>query len=187
MWTTARSRLLSSRTRSSLSESGQKVWHFKIFLVSLFFLQASSTQFVLFSLWDIVNKNRTLILGFIWTLILRYQIKEGGEGGNSAKRDLIKWLNSIGLNVNNLTSEYAHCRGSRRLWRWFRYPLFNRFLFLYFLSFLFRVYSVSRVSWRDGKQLCNLLNTIKPGLIPSISVWIFFLLWFLWRSGQCDW
>ena len=55
---------------------------------------------------DIVNLNRTLTLGFIWSLILTYQIKESDEG-STAKKDLIKWCRSIGLNINNLTEEYV--------------------------------------------------------------------------------
>jgi len=72
---------------------------------------------------DIVNRNRTLILGYIWTLILRYQIGGSGEG-SSARQELLKWLRSIGIMVNDLTTDFS-----------------------------------------DGKQICNLVNKIRPGLI----------------------
>ena len=43
---------------------------------------------------DLVEKNEKLILGFIWTLILRWQMNVGDEGekSNSAKNDLLKWV-----------------------------------------------------------------------------------------------
>jgi hypothetical protein len=42
---------------------------------------------------DITNGRLKLILGLIWTLILRYQIKTGG-GDESAKNELLKWVQS---------------------------------------------------------------------------------------------
>jgi hypothetical protein len=38
------------------------------------------------------------------------------------------------------------------------------------LSYVFVLFYVNFFSWRDGKQLCNLINIIKPDLIPSLSV-----------------
>eukprot|EP01114_Cavostelium_apophysatum_P020572 TRINITY_DN6934_c0_g2_i2.p1 TRINITY_DN6934_c0_g2~~TRINITY_DN6934_c0_g2_i2.p1 ORF type:complete len:436 (-),score=147.35 TRINITY_DN6934_c0_g2_i2:34-1299(-) len=46
---------------------------------------------------DITSGRLKLILGLIWTLILRYQIKKGGSGfdsDTSAKSDLLKWVQS---------------------------------------------------------------------------------------------
>eukprot|EP01118_Nematostelium_gracile_P013250 TRINITY_DN4985_c0_g1_i1.p1 TRINITY_DN4985_c0_g1~~TRINITY_DN4985_c0_g1_i1.p1 ORF type:complete len:439 (+),score=122.80 TRINITY_DN4985_c0_g1_i1:38-1318(+) len=43
---------------------------------------------------DITNGRLKLILGLIWTLILRYQIKSGGDGNDTAKNELLKWVQS---------------------------------------------------------------------------------------------
>eukprot|EP01121_Diplochlamys_sp_Union-15-3_P001758 TRINITY_DN1152_c0_g2_i1.p1 TRINITY_DN1152_c0_g2~~TRINITY_DN1152_c0_g2_i1.p1 ORF type:complete len:767 (+),score=229.10 TRINITY_DN1152_c0_g2_i1:31-2301(+) len=42
---------------------------------------------------DLVDKKLKLILGLIWTLILRYHIQKGGVSPN-AKNDLLKWVQS---------------------------------------------------------------------------------------------
>jgi len=47
----------------------------------------------------------------------------------SAKNELLKWLNSIGINVKDLTHD-----------------------------------------WSDGKQICNLINKIRDGLIPNDKI-----------------
>jgi len=53
----------------------------------------------------------------------------------SAKNELLKWLNSIGINVKDLTHD-----------------------------------------WSDGKQICNLLNKIRDGLIPQDKIGVPLLL-----------
>jgi hypothetical protein len=42
---------------------------------------------------DISAGNQRIILGMIWTIILRYQIQKG-EGGRSPKDDLLQWVNN---------------------------------------------------------------------------------------------
>ncbi len=68
-----------------------------------------------------MNGESKLILGLVWTLIGRYQM--GAEADNalgknvekpdSGERGLVQWLNSIGVPVNNVTTEYVqqylHC------------------------------------------------------------------------------
>lgn len=57
---------------------------------------------------DIVDHKLKLILGLIWTLILRYQIQQGA-GDDSPKKALLEWVNNqirpYGLQVNNFTGE----------------------------------------------------------------------------------
>lgn len=49
-----------------------------------------------------------LILGLIWTMILRYQVSENeGSDDGGARKALLEWLRSIGIMVNNLTDEYV--------------------------------------------------------------------------------
>lgn len=55
---------------------------------------------------DIVDRNLNLILGLIWTMILRYQVSENeGSDDGGARKALLEWLRSIGIMVNNLTDE----------------------------------------------------------------------------------
>ena len=55
---------------------------------------------------DIMGKKLPLILGFVWTLILRYHIQKGGVG--SAKNELLGWVQSKipHKNVTNFTSSW---------------------------------------------------------------------------------
>jgi len=61
---------------------------------------------------DINAGNLKLILGMIWTIILRYQIQVGGDGG-SAKSELLKWVRSkigpgtpFNHDLKNFTSDW---------------------------------------------------------------------------------
>lgn len=77
------------------------------FFSFLFFLVAFSTVSDSFPL-DIVDKNMNLILGLIWTMILRYQVSDSdGTDDGGARKALLEWLRSIGIMVNNLTDEYV--------------------------------------------------------------------------------
>jgi filamin len=55
---------------------------------------------------NILDGNRTLIMGLIWTIILRYQIQV--EEGSSAKKELLEWVRSKipEYNINNFTSDW---------------------------------------------------------------------------------
>ena len=59
---------------------------------------------------DIHNGNLKIILGLIWTLILRYQIQKGGAG----KDELLKWCQSVlnpqGIEVKNFTNSWKDGR-----------------------------------------------------------------------------
>jgi len=55
---------------------------------------------------DIVNRNPKLILGFIWSILLHYQILKNGIGNNKGSGDIIEWLTNIGLSVTNVTTDF---------------------------------------------------------------------------------
>eukprot|EP00004_Rigifila_ramosa_P018140 TRINITY_DN4481_c0_g1_i1.p1 TRINITY_DN4481_c0_g1~~TRINITY_DN4481_c0_g1_i1.p1 ORF type:complete len:544 (+),score=140.23 TRINITY_DN4481_c0_g1_i1:212-1633(+) len=57
---------------------------------------------------DIVDCNKKIILGLIWTLILRYQINKGQEAGGSAKNELLEWVRSKipEYNITNFTTDW---------------------------------------------------------------------------------
>eukprot|EP00457_Paulinella_chromatophora_P004104 gb/GEZN01004114.1/.p1 GENE.gb/GEZN01004114.1/~~gb/GEZN01004114.1/.p1 ORF type:complete len:506 (+),score=132.07 gb/GEZN01004114.1/:196-1713(+) len=43
---------------------------------------------------DLMSGNIRIILGLIWTLILRYELKAGGDAGDTAANELLKWIQS---------------------------------------------------------------------------------------------
>lgn len=74
---------------------------------ALKFVQGEGIKLVNIGSEDFVDKKLTLILGFVWTLILRYHIQKGGVS-QSAKNDLLKWVQSKipHKNVMNFTSSW---------------------------------------------------------------------------------
>jgi len=77
-------------------------------LLSLQFLDREKVKLVNIGAEDLVDRKLKLILGLIWTLILRYQIQKGkADAMGSAKNELLKWLNSIGINVKDLTHDWT--------------------------------------------------------------------------------
>jgi len=62
-------------------------------VIALNFIKAEGLTLVNIGPEDIVDGRLKLILGLIWTLILRYQIKKGGNDA-SAKSELLKWVQS---------------------------------------------------------------------------------------------
>ena len=80
-----------------------------------------------------MDRNLNLILGLIWTMILRYQVSEAGEGDDGgARKALLEWLRSIGINANDLTNEYR----------------------------ITKISILISISWVDGKKILNLINKI---------------------------
>jgi len=59
--------------------------------IAVKFIQTEGLKLVNIGGDDIANGRLKLILGLIWTLILRYQIQKGGESG-SAKNELLEWV-----------------------------------------------------------------------------------------------
>lgn len=62
--------------------------------IALNFIAAEGIKLVNISSEDLHDGNIRLILGLIWTLILRYEIKAGGNGDSSASNDLLEWVRS---------------------------------------------------------------------------------------------
>lgn len=58
---------------------------------SLDFIKSRSIQLTNVGAEDVVDGNRKIILGLIWTLILRFTISDVNEGGLSAKEGLLLW------------------------------------------------------------------------------------------------
>jgi len=64
---------------------------------------------------DIVDQNRKLVMGLIWTLILKYQIGKGNTGQeNQAKDDLLRWVQNqvkpYNVQVNNFSGDWQDGR-----------------------------------------------------------------------------
>jgi inorganic pyrophosphatase/exopolyphosphatase len=84
---------------------------------ALKFIESEGMKLVNISNQDIVDGNLKLILGLVWTLILRYQVSVGlgedddpgkGKKGGSAKQALLKWVQSMipEQDIKNFTSDW---------------------------------------------------------------------------------
>lgn len=93
---------------------------------ALMFLKSEGIKLVGIGPEDITDGNLKLILGLIWTIILRYQIQKISVGGGSAKSDLLAWVRKQipEYNIQNFKDD-----------------------------------------WRDGRALCALGDSLKPGII----------------------
>jgi filamin len=58
------------------------------------FLEAEGIKLVGIGPQDVVDPKLKLILGLVWTIILRYQIQRGEDDGGSARSELLKWVRS---------------------------------------------------------------------------------------------
>ena len=58
------------------------------------FLQKEGIKLVGIGPQDVVDPKLKLILGLIWTIILRYQIQRGEDDSGSARSELLKWVRS---------------------------------------------------------------------------------------------
>jgi len=79
-------------------------------LGSLNFLAKDGLKLVGIGAEDVADRKIRQILGLVWTLIFQYQVRANSDKGDStgsAKKDLIEWLNSIGIPVKNLTSDWT--------------------------------------------------------------------------------
>jgi len=77
---------------------------------SLEFLKNEGIKLVGVGGGDIVDGNLKLILGLIWTIILRYQIQVAE--GNSARQELLDWVRQRipEYNINNFAGDWASGR-----------------------------------------------------------------------------
>lgn len=75
---------------------------------ALNFLKKEGIKLVAIGPEDLVDKQGKLILGLIWTIILRYQIQKG-DGAGSAKAELLEWVRRQipECNVQNFTSSWT--------------------------------------------------------------------------------
>jgi len=78
--------------------------------IPLRFLQKEGLKLVGIGPEDLVEGELKLILGLIWTIILRYQIQRGEEDGSSAKSELLKWVRSKipEYDIKNFTKDWQN-------------------------------------------------------------------------------
>lgn len=74
------------------------------------FLQKEGLKLVGIGPEDLVDGELKLILGLIWTIILRYQIQRGEQDGSSAKSELLKWVRSKipEYDIKNFTKDWQN-------------------------------------------------------------------------------
>jgi len=103
---------ISSKTVAPVYNKNPKIRVQKIENVnfSLEFLQKEGIKLVGVGGGDIVDGNLKLILGLIWTIILRYQIS--CQEGNSARAELLEWVRSQipEYNINNFAGDWTSGR-----------------------------------------------------------------------------
>jgi len=103
---------ISSKTVAPVYNKNPKIRVQKIENVNfgLEFLKNEGIKLVGVGGGDIVDGNLKLILGLIWTIILRYQIQVAE--GNSARADLLDWVRQRipEYNINNFAGDWASGR-----------------------------------------------------------------------------
>mmetsp|Transcript_27912 Transcript_27912/g.69999 ORF Transcript_27912/g.69999 Transcript_27912/m.69999 type:complete len:441 (+) Transcript_27912:99-1421(+) len=62
--------------------------------IAVKFVQDEGIKLVNIGGQDITDGNRRIILGLIWTLILRYQVNKGRSDDSNAKDELLRWVQS---------------------------------------------------------------------------------------------
>lgn len=76
---------------------------------ALTFIQSEGIKIVNIGANDIIDGNLKIILGLIWTLILRYQINKGGDS-KGAKAELLEWVNKqiapYHIKAKNFTTDW---------------------------------------------------------------------------------
>jgi len=85
--------LISSKTLKAWNKAPKMTLHeLQNINIALDFVKEEGLKIVNIDANDINQGNPKLILGLIWTLILRYQINMGGDGA-SPKQELLDWVN----------------------------------------------------------------------------------------------
>jgi glutaredoxin len=76
--------------------------------LALKFLESEGIKLVNIGPEDITDGRLKLTLGLLWTIILRYQINKSGSGENTAKDDLLRWVQSKipEYNIKNFTKDW---------------------------------------------------------------------------------
>jgi len=85
--------------------------------IALKFIAAENIQLAAIGPEDIVDKKRKLVMGLIWTLILKYQVGKGmsgatgSSGADQAKSELLKWVQNqvkpYNVPVNNFGNDWS--------------------------------------------------------------------------------
>lgn len=57
---------------------------------------------------NIIDRDVQQVMGLIWTLILRWHVAKKGGNSKAAKRELIDWLNSVGIPCTNLDKDWTN-------------------------------------------------------------------------------
>eukprot|EP00026_Physarum_polycephalum_P016508 Phypoly_transcript_17427.p1 GENE.Phypoly_transcript_17427~~Phypoly_transcript_17427.p1 ORF type:complete len:254 (+),score=28.07 Phypoly_transcript_17427:30-764(+) len=101
-------RLVSSKNRKKPRFRSQKLENVA---VALEFLKNEGIKLVGIGPEDIVDCNTKLILGLIWTIILRWQIQPFTRTPSSSisiKHDLLQWVNTVvpGIPAHNLSKDW---------------------------------------------------------------------------------
>lgn len=73
------------------SKPKMRVQRFENVNISLDFIKSRGIQMTNIGAEDVVDGNRKIILGLIWTLILRFTINDINEEGMTAKEGLLLW------------------------------------------------------------------------------------------------
>ena len=73
------------------SKPKMRVQRFENVNVALNFIKSRGIQMTNIGAEDVVDGNRKIILGLIWTLILRFTINDINEEGMTAKEGLLLW------------------------------------------------------------------------------------------------
>ena len=68
-----------------------RVQRFENVNIALNFIKSRGIQMTNIGAEDVVDGNRKIILGLIWTLILRFTISDINEEGMTAKEGLLLW------------------------------------------------------------------------------------------------
>jgi len=76
--------------------------------IALKFIESEGLKLVNIGSEDIMNGNLRALLGLLWTLILRYEIKGNVDNDKSAMDDLLKWVRSKipEYNIQNFTHDW---------------------------------------------------------------------------------
>ena len=107
------------------------------------FLKKEGIKLVAIGPEDVVEPKLKLILGLIWTIILRYQIQRGEDSGGSARSELLKWVRSKipEYDIKNFQSN----------WQSGKVCFFLDSLDLFITAFAYRLFALWQKQWNQGR------------------------------------
>ena len=98
---------------------------------------------------DFADGNLRIILGLIWTLVMKYHFKLGDTNFKDYKADLLSWIQSCigpttayGLNINNFKSDWQSGKALGALcdslcWVGAFYIIFTTLLYIYIYIYIY--------------------------------------------------